>query len=395
MKVLHLVSVYPRRQDDPEVPWLRTMLHHLSERGHESLVLAPAWRGLRSHGIDGIAVHRFRYAPASLEILTGEEGAPNKIARRPWMQLLAVPYILCGAWRAFQICRRERPDLLHVHWPFPHALCALPAAWLLGIPVVTHFYLAELLLRRKFPFVTPFLSLAVAMSRKVVAISRYTAGQVRSIRATDIAVIPYGGASTPSEAPPPPPEGRPVILFVGRHVERKGIPTLLQAMEHLRTEADLVVCGHGDQTESLKVLARRSPAAARITFPGRVDAEQLSALYARCSVFCLPSVIDSRGDTEGLGTVPLEAYAHGKPVVCSDVGGIPDVVEDGRSGLLVPPGDAVALAEALDRILGNPELARSMGSYGQELIRGRFSWPRLAEEIEGVWLDATRDPGSV
>ena len=236
MKVLHLASVYARHPDDPEVPWLRTLLAHLKERGHENIVVAPAWKGLRSHEVDGIRIERFRYAPRGLEYLTGEEGAANKIARKPWLQLLTIPYILCGAWRTLRVAMREKPDLLHVHWPFPHILLALPAAWILRIPVVTHFYLAELLLRRKFPFVTPFLSLAVRASRKVIAISRYTADQVRSIREAAIDIIPYGGASSPDRDVSPPPSGRPVILFVGRHVERKGIPVLIQAMGHLRQE---------------------------------------------------------------------------------------------------------------------------------------------------------------
>ena len=365
------------------------MLAHLRERGHESIVVAPSWKGLASHEIDGIRVERYRYAPASLEVLTHDEGAPNKLARKPWLQLLVIPYVFSGAWRTFRLAWREKPDIIHVHWPVPHAMVALPAAWILRIPVVTHFYLAELLLRRKFPFVTPFLSLAVRMSREVVAISRFTADQVRSIRETPITIIPYGGASSPhDEASAPPPAGRPIVLFVGRHVERKGIPVLIEAMSRLRHDAELVICGHGDQTPALKELASRSAAAERIRFPGRVDAEELSQLYARCTVFCLPSIIDSRGDTEGLGTVPLEAYAHGRPVVCSRVGGIPDVVIEGETGFLVPPGDPAALADALDRLLGDADLAARMGEAGRRLVLGRFSWPSLAREIEAVWTRA-------
>jgi len=368
---------------------MRTLLGELKRRGHESIVIAPAWKGLASHEIDGLRIHRFRYAPVSLEILTGEEGAPNKMARKPWLQLLAIPYIFAGAWATLRIARREKPDLLHVHWPFPHILCALPAAWILGIPVVTHFYLAELLLRRKFPFVTPFLSLAVRASTRVIAISRFTASQVQGIRATAVSIIPYGGASAPSGAEvPPPPAGRPVILFVGRHVERKGIPILIAAMEHLAQDAELVICGHGDQTEALRTLASKSPACDRIRFAGRVSAEELSRLYAECTVFAMPSIVDSRGDTEGLGTVPLEAYAHGRPVVCSSVGGIPDVVVEGETGFLVPPEDPLALAGALDRLLADPALAARMGEAGRQLVLGRFSWPRIAEEIEQVWKQA-------
>ena len=94
MKVLVIGSVYPRFHEDAEVPWLRTSIAHLKKAGLQVQVLAPAYRGLKSHEIDGVPVNRFRYAPANLEMLTHEEGAPSKMASKPWLQLLAIPYII-------------------------------------------------------------------------------------------------------------------------------------------------------------------------------------------------------------------------------------------------------------------------------------------------------------
>lgn len=392
LDVLVLTSVFPRHGADAEVPWLRTLLGGLAARGHRLRVVAPSWKGLASHEIDGIPVLRFRYAPARHEILTHDEGAPNKLANRPWMQLLAVPYILSGAWTILYQSLRRRPDLIHANWPFPHALMALPACWLLRIPLVTHFYGAELLLRRKKKWVTPFLAWSARASRRVLAISRYTADQVREIAPVEVDLVPYGASSRPAEgvdlAYPPP--GPPRILFVGRHVERKGIPVLIAAFEQMQVDATLVIAGHGDQTPVLKARAEVSPKADRIEFPGRVPADELSRLYAGCSVFCLPAIVDRRGDTEGLGTVPIEAYEHLRPVVCSDVGGIPDVVRDGETGLLVPPGDPDALARALDRLLADPALAGRMAEAGRAFSRSWFSWDRIWGEIDRIWGEAAR-----
>ena len=141
-KVLVIGSVYPRFHEDAEVPWLRTSVAHLKKAGLEIQVLAPAYKGLKSHEIDGVKVNRFRYAPASWEFLTHEEGAPSKMANKPWLQLLAIPYIISGFFKCVKICRKFRPDVIHAHWPFPHAYIALGAAKLFKIPLVLNFHVA-------------------------------------------------------------------------------------------------------------------------------------------------------------------------------------------------------------------------------------------------------------
>ena len=161
MKVLVIGSVYPRFQEDAEVPWLRTSISHLKKAGVEIQVLAPSYKGLKSHDIDGTHVNRFRYAPANWEILTHEEGAPSKMASKPWLQLLAIPYIINGFFQCLRICRKWRPDVIHAHWPFPHAYIALGAAKLFKIPLVLNFHGAELLLIRKKKWVKPLLKFAI------------------------------------------------------------------------------------------------------------------------------------------------------------------------------------------------------------------------------------------
>ena len=119
MKVLVIGSVYPRFNEDAEVPWLRTSIAHLKKAGLQVQVLAPAYKGLKSHKIDGVKVNRFRYAPANLEMLTHEEGAPSKMASKPWLQLLAIPYIISGFFKCIASCRKWRPDIIHAHCPSP------------------------------------------------------------------------------------------------------------------------------------------------------------------------------------------------------------------------------------------------------------------------------------
>jgi glycosyltransferase involved in cell wall biosynthesis len=116
-----------------------------------------------------------------------------------------------------------------------------------------------------------------------------------------------------------------------------------------------------------------------------VPVEVVTQLYSHAAVFVCPSVY------EPFGLINLEAMACETPVVASAVGGILEVVEDGKTGLLVPPGKPEALAEALTRILDNPELARRMGRAGRARVEARFSWASVAERTEQVYAEAIAD----
>lgn len=393
MRILALTSVYPRAAQDTEVPWMRETIRRLHERGHQIEILAPAWRGLRSHQVDGVPVHRFRYAPANLEILTGEEGAPARIARRPWLQLLALPYIVLGAWACLRRARRLRADVLHVHWPFPHGLMALPAHLLTGVPILPSFYGAELLMSERKRWVRPLLRLVLRRAPFAIAISSFTAGRVATLGDVPIRVIPYGpaqgGTGLPGTRVPAPGE-RFRALFVGRHIERKGIAYLIDAFARLPPDRfELVIAGGGDQTAALRARAEAVPGG-HIRFTGRISAEALRREYSEAHAFVLPAVVDSRGDTEGLGVVLFEAAEYGVPLVASAVGGIVDVIEDGVTGLAVPPEDSGAIADALRRLADDPALARSLSEGARRRVRSLFDWDRIIERLEDSLQDTAR-----
>ena len=455
MKVLVIGSVYPRFQEDAEVPWLRTSISHLKKAGVEIQVLAPSYKGLKSHDIDGTHVNRFRYAPANWEILTHEEGAPSKMASKPWLQLLAIPYIINGFIHCLRICRKWRPDVIHAHWPFPHAYIALGAAKLFRIPLVLNFHGAELLLIRKKKWVKPLLKFAIGQAQAVFANSSFTASKIKALRDVNVEWSPYGTtletkderretrdvvrhAHQPCDKVPElvegphPVNGKFKILFVGRHIERKGIRYLIEAAKYLPTDKfEIRIVGGGDLTEQLKQqaallderretkderdvilnerednLKRResqpclhgydraskvgatphpvnfsgvegSPAS--IIFTGKLSPEALANEYKTANVFVLPAIVDSKGDTEGLGVVLIEAMELGLPIVASNVGGIPDVVIDGESGILVPEKDPVALANAFKRLEANPALIENLLAGARKRIDECFTWDGIIE----------------
>ena len=424
MKVLVIGSVYPRFQEDAEVPWLRTSVAHLKKAGVEIQVLAPAYKGLKSHDIDGTHVNRFRYAPANWEILTHEEGAPSKMASKPWLQLLAIPYIINGFFQCIRICRKWRPDVIHAHWPFPHAYIALGAAKLFRIPLVLNFHGAELLLIRKKKWVKPLLKFAIGQAQAIFANSSFTAGKIKALRNVDVEWSPYGTtletnkdesnaschpernvvkSKDPVTIVPHPVNGKFKILFVGRHIERKGICYLIEAAKHLpRDKFEIRIVGVGDLTEQLKqqaallderqktkderdVILSESEGSSQgnqpadIIFTGKLSPEDLANEYKTANVFVLPAIVDHKGDTEGLGVVLIEAMELGLPIVASNVGGIPDVVVDGESGILVPEKDPVALADAFKRLEADATLIQKLLAGARKRIEECFTWDGIIE----------------
>jgi glycosyltransferase involved in cell wall biosynthesis len=397
MRILHVVTAFPRGPDDVIVPWLVELLKRLRAAGHEVEVLTSSYLGAPDQVMSGIPVHRFRYFPRRWERLTHEEAAPDRMRRALVYRLMAVCFVVAGMVAAWRLCRRQRYDVIHVHWPFPLALFGWAAQRARPAALVTTFYGVELRwVKTAMPFLKGFLRWAARRSDRVVAISSYTAGEVRQLVPVPIEVIPY----TTSLPAPAPRAGQRVagapftVLFVGRLVERKGVSHLVDAASLLVPGVDvrLVIVGDGPERVRIEARVREHRLDGRVAVRGRVSESELQAAYAVADVFVLPAVVDRRGDTEGLGVVLLEAMNHRVPVIASAIGGITDIVEAGVSGLLVPPGDAKALAAALERLARAPELAAALGEAGYRRLHERFSWEAITRRWTQVYAAATR-PG--
>ena len=196
--------------------------------------------------------------------------------------------------------------------------------------------------------------------------------------------VVYGGVDTGRFAPDPP-EPREGVLFVGRITPHKGIDRLIEALPPGQRLTVAGSVGHDPrppEREYPQLLA--SLAAGRdVRFVGPVPDDALPLLYRRAGVVVLPSVTRTcygrrHAISELLGLAVLEAMASGTPVVCSDLGGLPEVVRHGETGFLVPPGDVRALRDRIEQLLGDRALARRMGAAGRRRVLERFTWAACA-----------------
>jgi len=178
---------------------------------------------------------------------------------------------------------------------------------------------------------------------------------------------------------------RPYVLFVGRITDQKGIFHLLEAAPALAASGvGVVLCASAPDTPEIEERLRRAvPRHPNVTWiNAMVPVEEVVQLYSHAAVFACPSVY------EPFGLINLEAMACETPVVASAVGGIVEVVDDGVTGVLVPPGRPDELAAALRRVMADPDRAREMGRAGRRRVEERFSWASVAERTERVYQEA-------
>lgn len=283
---------------------------------------------------------------------------------------------LVGFTRAFR-----GADVVHTHAHFSINVVARVAARLAGARVLAHMHIENTYRSGRGRRAQIAVDNATArLCNAIVAVSDATrASLLRQGYPGGRVVTIHNGVDVEAAQPVRLNEG-PTVLEVARLAEVKGQRMLLAALVGLDATAVLVGrdLEHGGAYErELRAEAERLGVAHRVVFAGYRD--DVPELLAGCDVFCLPS------STEGLPLVILEAMAQGRPVVASAVGGTPELVVQGETGLLVPPGDAESLRDALGRILDDPELARRLGAAGRARAAREFSSAAMCERMLGLY----------
>jgi glycosyltransferase involved in cell wall biosynthesis len=282
--------------------------------------------------------------------------------------------------------------VLHAQFARGGAL-ALPLAQALGLRLVVTLHGGDVskernwrgtVQARRWPAVVAAASRFVCVSAAVA-----DAARAHGVPRDKLVVLPIG-VEVPS-APPPPPHGPPCHLFVGRFVPKKGIAGLVGALRHLRAAGDttpLVCIGDGPERPVLEALGRELGG---VTLTGWLPPEAVAARMAQAWSLLVPSVIAPDGDAEGLPSVIPEAMARGCPIIGSNQGGIAEAVQDGRTGLLVPPGDPIALAEAMHRLVSEPQVRHRLGQAAFGFVRTHLNASVQSARLENLLLEV--EPG--
>lgn len=332
--------------------------------------------GLKWRGVDNVLV-----CPAGSE-LAREAAAHAEVRAIPMAGDL--DFRLIG--RLYRIIGEVRPDLVHLHSRIGADVMGGIAARLAGVPVVHSR-------RQDNPEMRWAVAVKYRLHDRVVAISEgigqilasegMPASRLRCVRsAIDPTPFRRTGDRAWFRAEFGLPENCTAIGVIAQLIERKGHRFLLEAFPELAERypgLHILVFGKGPLESSLIETVRRLGLADRVHFPGFRD--DLPRILPYLDLVVHPAL------REGLGISLLQAAAAGVPIVASRAGGIPEAVRDGENGLLVPPGDAAALAAAIRRLLDDPELARDMGKRGQALIDREFSVDGMVEGNLAVYRE--------
>lgn len=388
-KVCMITSVFPRSVGDRPGCFLLESAEHIKRAGVDMHIFAPSFEGLEDHVISGIQVHRFRYFPARWENLTHTMESAHRRVNNKFYLIVTVFYMLFGLIAIARLNRKERFDILHVHWPFPHGLFGVVGAIFGGSRVVSSFHGAEILLAKQHAWIRPILRYFVKKSDGITCNSNFTARQLGSISNAASRVVPYGSVIE-EKSYVKVHEGQKSILYVGRLVERKGVQYLIRALPEIleQVDAKIFIAGEGDQRPILEKEIQSLGLSGRVELCGFVSNERLTELYQNCDLFVLPAVEDRYNDTEGLGVVLVEALSYKKPVVASNVGGIVDIIKHDKTGILVEQKSEEELAAAISRILMDPELAERLGTEGYKFIKAEFNWDSITDKILDVYKES-------
>lgn len=312
----------------------------------------------------------------------------------PVERLAPTPQGLGGAWRArhlLRLLRARRPALFHAHLSWPVAAkWSLAAAVAARVPAVATVQLIPRFELDRSTFWQ--LRLLARGVGRYVAVSRAVADElVERFRWPEEKVsVVYNAVELERFGAPPSPglraelgaEGRPLLLTLARLEAQKGLRVLLRAAAK-SGDAAFAIAGEGPQRAELEALAAELGIADRVRFLGhRTD---VPALLASCDVFVLPSLY------EGSSLAVLEAMAARRPVLSSAIGGTDELIDDGVDGLLVPPGDAEALAAAMRRLLDDPELRGQLAAQARAKVEERFSPTAMANGVEATYEELLGD----
>jgi len=288
-----------------------------------------------------------------------------------------------------------RPRLVHAHFG-TDGLLALPLARALGVPLVTSLRgydvqrsRAALLRSGRLSWMRYALAQKRLMEEGALFLAVSDALRDRAIARgfpDERTLTHYNGVDLNRFAPSPDPPAARIILHAGRLVEKKGTALLIEVFSRVAKEfpdAKLVIAGDGPLRMSLQRQA--APLGGQVQFLGAVLRVRIADLMRTAWLLATPSVTARDGDAEGLPNVVVEAAASGVPVVATAHAGIPEAVEDGVSGLIVPENDPAALAAALRRLLGSAELRSAQSAAARRLAKSRFDLRRQSERLEEIY----------
>ncbi len=393
--VVMITTSYPRFPGDGIGSFIAPMAKGVAARGHEVHVVAPAHPDIRVPAEeDGVRFHFYKYAPGNPTSWGYASGLKADTALRASAWMAAPLGVFAGIRTARRVASAHRATILHAHWVIPNGVIAAAATH--ALPIVTSLHGSDVFVAERTSLMGSAARYAFGRSGWVTACSDDLRDRAVKLGADRrrIETVPYGvdtGRFSPSA------EVRsavrrelglgdaPFVFTAGRLVSKKGFEYLIDAtgllsdLPHLQ----VAIAGAGDLENALA--ARAAPFGGRVRLLGNQSQDAIARYCAAADLIVVPSIRDDAGNVDGLPNFALEALASATPVIASRAGGLPQVIEDGAHGRLVPERDAESIAGAIRELLTNVSRAAEFGRAARRHVSEKYGWARTAEGLERAY----------
>lgn len=389
MKIGVITSAYPEFEDDPHGIFVHRLMKEISKQGHEVHVLAPYTGDKTKYVLEGVNVERFHYFyPKRFQNLCGKSGMIDNVKEGFLVKFQVLTFLFFNIIHSLK--KFKDMNIIHVQWPIPNGLGSLFLKKLYGVPYINTIHGEEVYLSKRYHTLFA-LKWFVNNSTKTVTNSSATRNSClkAGLEKEKLEIIPFG-VDTEFFRPLKIQKNESVfqILAVGYLIERKGFEYLIKAIKEVLKKYEnvqLTIVGSGPLEKKLKSLIIELKLENNAKIMKNVSDNELLHLYNSSDIFVLPSIVDSQGNTEGLGVVLLEALACKLPIIGSDTGGIPDIIQDGETGLLVPEKDVSGLSNAILSLVEDKGLREKVAINGYNRIKEKFSWEKIAQKYIGIY----------
>lgn len=395
MRILLISQGFPKYVGDSTAPFMETIVQRLAARGHQVDVVLPHHPEFRYPSGPGFEFFPYRYSPTDLFSPWGFGSSLDANSRARKRAALLLPVVAVSLQRRVRALLRTRSyDVVHANWLVPNAWAAARPAVALQVPLVITLHGSDVAIAERNRIVGRLARQAIAAAGTITAVSANLEDRVVRLGADPaITMTIHLGVDTELFAPREPDPslrarlgatpGTMLVLGLGRLIEVKGFRYLIEAAARV-SGLHVAIVGEGGLRSELGALAQS--VGASITFTGDLGRGAVSEALAAADVIAIPSVTGPAGNTDGLPTTLLEALSSGRAVVASAIGGIPEVVSDGRNGLLVSEKDTDALANALGTLRDRPDLRRQLGDEARRSAVAEFDWDVTTEAFEHAYV---------
>ena len=403
MKVCLLTHGYPRYPSDTTAPFIESIAETLQKHGASVTVLTPDTpKFTRTTADHSVNLKTYRYCfPRGLQLLGYSNTLINDCKLKKYVYLLAPFMVLSAIFHLLCLHRKHRFDVIHAHWLLPNGFIGVIASKLCKTPVVITLHGSDIFVSKLNPVFKAIAKWTLKHTAMVTSVTPTFLPELTSLGVPEErrCLIPNG--VDPEVFLPPThkqltelqnkfsiPEKQLVMFALGRIVLKKGFDILIQALPYVREKCPqitVIIGGDGSDLARLKGLAKEKGVSDIIRFPGTIDRLQVPIHFYLSDLFVLPAVVDPKGNMDGCPIVILEAMACGKPVVSSEISGIPIVVQNGKTGLLVEEKDPDALAAAIVSLLKNHAKREQFGKAAQQRVLHELTWAKTIEQFMDIY----------